>query len=294
MANSGIQRKKQNCAPQFRAVLEHTMRSIAHFKSHPIHPMLIPLPIGLWIGSFVFDLLGTMWSSNPLRAAGFYCVVAGCVGAALAAIPGVIDLFGAVPPRSSGRKRGYIHGGMNSTILLLFIYVAWRRGTPYEIPDTTSLLLSLVGVVGIVISGWLGGTLSYRNQIGVDRRYANATKLKIREVEDFTRPVCNQAELSDGQLMLAKVGGERIAIARSGSELFAFSDHCTHRGGPLCDGALIGNVVQCPWHGSQFDCRTGRVVAGPAETHIRTYQIDVRNNEVYVRDPREISPQKAA
>src|SRR5690348_8790465 len=87
------------------------MRSRARVSSHPIHPMLITFPFGLWVTSFIFDVIGRASGNQDLFAAGFYAVIAGCVGAALAAVPGVIDLFATVPPNSSARQRGYIHGG---------------------------------------------------------------------------------------------------------------------------------------------------------------------------------------
>ncbi len=85
-------------------------------------------------------------------AAGFYCIVAGCVMAALAAVPGVIDLFSVVPPASSARQRGYIHGLLNSTALLLFIAIAAYRGGSSVMPNNLSLFLSAVGVGGIAIT----------------------------------------------------------------------------------------------------------------------------------------------
>ncbi len=273
------------------------MRSKAHLRSHPIHPMLVALPIGLWIGGFVFDVLAALGVEPRLASAGFYCILGGCVGAALAAIPGVIDLFGAVPPRSSARSRGYIHGLLNVIALLLFIFVAWHQGGPWEGVDRTMLLFGGAGIIAILISGWLGGTLVYRNQIGVDHRYANAGKFKERSVEDFSRPVCNQSELSDGQMMLVNIGSERVAIARCPEGVFAFGDACTHKGGPLSDGTLADCTVQCPWHGSQFDIRTGRVVSGPADEEIKKYDVEVRGGEVYVQDPRtkkKEEPRKAA
>ena len=263
------------------------MRSRASFKSHPLHPMLVAFPIGLWVFSFVFDVIGRMTGNGLMWAAGFYCIVAGCVMAALAAIPGVIDLFFAVPPASSARQRGYIHGLLNSAALLLFIAIASYRGGSAVMPDNLSLFLSAIGVVGIAISGWLGGTLVYRNQIGVDHRYAGAGQFKERSVESWQTPVANLSELADGQMMLVKIGGERIVLARCREGMFAFSDHCTHKGGPLSDGALVGCMVQCPWHGSQFDVVTGRVVAGPAQRKIETYQTEVRNGEIYVVRKRE-------
>jgi len=266
------------------------MLSKASLRSHPIHPMLVAFPIGLWVTSFIFDLIGAASHDPGYFAASFYMIIAGCIGAALAAVAGVIDLFGSIPPQSSARSRGYLHGSLNAIALLVFIYVAWRRGSPANVADGVAIGCELAGVILIGVSGWLGGTLVYRNQIGVDRRYANAGKFHERTVEDFSRPVCNQSELGDGQMLLARVAGERITIARCPEGFFAFEDHCTHKGGPLSDGALIACTVQCPWHGSQFDVRTGRVVAGPAGSQIKTYPIEIRAGEVYVK--KELAPEE--
>src|SRR3954464_13540022 len=268
------------------------MRSTMHLKSHPMHPMLVFFPLCLWITSLCFDALGWMWNDASLTAAGLYCLLGGCVGAATAAIPGGIDLFTVVPPNSSGKKRGLVHGGMNVVALLLFAFIAWRRGSAADPVDGTSILLSLIGVVGILFSGWLGATLVYRNQIGVDHRYANAGKWKERTLDSWDRPVLNTKELSEGQMMLAHIEGERVAVGKCETGMAAFSDHCTHKGGPLSDGVLIGCTVQCPWHGSNFDVSTGRVVAGPAKDKIKVYEIEIRANEVYVKPPTE--KQKAA
>jgi uncharacterized membrane protein/nitrite reductase/ring-hydroxylating ferredoxin subunit len=267
--------------------LEVIMRSRASLASHPIHPMLVFFPLGLWITSFAFDVIGSLTQNDVLWAGGFYLIIGGCAGAALAAIPGAIDLFSVVPRNSSGRSRGYVHGTLNSLVLLLFIFVAWRRGDPTVQPDTASLLLSLLGVLVILYSGWLGATLVYRNQIGVDHRYAKAGKWKERTLRGWDQPVCNQGELSEGQMMMAIVGDEHVVVGRCPDGYTAFSNHCTHKGGPLSDGALIGCTVQCPWHGSQFDVHTGRVVAGPAEHKIHTYRVDARGGEVYVSPHRE-------
>ena len=261
------------------------MISKAHIKSHPIHPILVTFPIGLWIAALIFDLLGTRGNAL-LTAAGYYAIIGGCIGAACAAIPGVIDLFGVVPDRSSARNRGYLHGGLNSLALLLFIFIAVRRGSGNAPADGLSLGLEAIGVALILFSGWLGGTLVYRNQIGVDHRYAHAGKFKERSITAFDQPACNQSELSDGQMMLIDTGKDRMVVGKCPEGFSAFSNRCTHKGGPLSDGALVGCTVQCPWHGSQFDVHTGRVVAGPAERKIAVYETAVRKGEVYI-EPHE-------
>jgi nitrite reductase/ring-hydroxylating ferredoxin subunit len=167
-------------------------------------------------------------------------------------------------------------------MMVAFIACAAYRGNPDFQPDTTSLCLSGAGVVLIGLSGWLGATLVYRNQIAVDHRYANAGKFRVVELTDWNQPVCKASDLGEGQMMLAEIQGARIAVGRCSEGIVAFKDHCTHKGGPLSDGALVGCTVQCPWHGSQFDVISGRVVSGPADERILTYDVVTRGDDVFV------------
>jgi len=73
------------------------------------------------------------------------------------------------------------------------------------------------------------------------------------------------------------------AIDINGDGFVAFDDHCTHKGGPLSDGALACGTVQCPWHGSQFSVRTGEVQHGPAEHSIRVHSVVENRGRVWLR-----------
>ncbi len=258
------------------------MKSRASIKSHPLHPMLIAFPIGLLVTSLAFDLIARWRDIPQLWSAGWYCIIAGLVGAAVAVIPGTIDLFSVIPPDSSARTRGYQHAITNIFAVVAFISDAAYRGGPAAPPDNTSLILSAIGVMLLGLSGWLGSTLVYRNQIGVERLYANAAPQREISLDTWDKPVCKEKDLKEGQLMLAQVQGARIAVGRCAEGLVAFSDQCTHKGGPLSDGALVGCIVQCPWHGSQFDVQTGKVVNGPATKSIPTYEVETRDGEVFV------------
>ncbi|HUR36935.1 MAG TPA: DUF2231 domain-containing protein [Terriglobales bacterium] len=269
------------------------MRARAHIKSHPLHPILVTFPIALWTAALVADIAGVILNHGLLWAAGFFAIVGGCLGAAMAAIAGTLDYISVVPPESSAKKRGAIHGLLNSAVLMAFVVIVFKRGDAYTQPTSAQLGFEGLAVGVMMASGWLGGTLVYRNQIGVDHRYANAGKWKERELSGWDKPVCNQAELSEGQAMLAKINDERVVVARCAEGIVAFSDHCTHKGGPLSDGAIVGCAVQCPWHGSQFDLRTGRVIAGPAQEKIKVYAIDVRGSEVFVK-PEQFPPARKA
>ena len=76
------------------------------------------------------------------------------------------------------------------------------------------------------------------------------------------------------------MNGKRIVLVRSGDGYSAFDDHCTHRGASLADGVVISGTVQCPWHGSQFDVRTGKVLRGTGEAALFAYQVEVRGRDV--------------
>ena len=72
-------------------------------------------------------------------------------------------------------------------------------------------------------------------------------------------------------------------MARQKGRLWAIAAICTHRGAPLETGELLDGCVECPWHGSQFDTRTGRVKAGPAKKEIKTYEVEKRDGEVRLK-----------
>ena len=131
--------------------------------------------------------------------------------------------------------------------------------------------------------GWMGGVLVSRNQISVDHRYARGGTWKEAKVEsgsDQAVVVANAEELEVNQMKLLRVDGHRLVLARTDDGYAAFDDRCPHRGGSLAGGVMIAGLVQCPWHGSQFDCRTGGVTAGPAEEPIGTYPVTEKDGKV--------------
>jgi nitrite reductase/ring-hydroxylating ferredoxin subunit len=136
-------------------------------------------------------------------------------------------------------------------------------------------VLELAGVILLSIAGWLGGTLVYRNQIGVDIRYAHAGKWSEKYINNDQGeiPVASTDELKVNQMKLLHIKGKRIVLCKTEKGYAAFDDHCTHRGGSLAGGAVICGTVQCPWHGSQFDVFTGSVTAGPATENIGIYSV---------------------
>ena len=103
---------------------------------------------------------------------------------------------------------------------------------------------------------------------------------------DFIK-VARVNELEDGDLMAVEVDGEAVCLARVDGEVYAFTDNCTHISGPLDEGDLDGDVLTCPWHGAQFNVRTGQVLRGPARQDIQTYAVRIENDNILVSIPDE-------
>ena len=248
------------------------MQSRASISGHPIHPMLIVYPFAFLTGAFGFNLAAAASRNRDLGRVADHLIPAGIVAGLVAAVPGVIDYLTVVPPKSSGKERATKHALLNTAGLGLFaasqlIGRARTRGG-------AALLLQGIGSALMSIAGYMGGTLVYRNQIGVDHRYANAGRWQEESQGGDRRALTAGARaLGVNQMKLVHVNEERVAIARTERGYAAFQDRCTHKGGPLSDGVLICGTVQCPWHGSQFDVHTGAVTCGPAEEAIATYPL---------------------
>ena len=259
------------------------MRSKASFRGHPIHPALIPFPFAFLTGAFLFDAAGWFADRASWWTTGGHLAAAGIVTALVAAVPGFIDYLFTVPPRSTGKRRATRHMLVNLLAVAL-VAVAWtmRRGMIAG-PDIWILGIELVALALLIVGGWMGGVLVSRNQISVDHRYASAGKWKEERIDargGTPLIVAKADELKVDQMKLLHVGDRRIVLARTEQGYVAFDDRCPHRGGSLAGGTMICGTVQCPWHGSQFDVKTGAVKAGPADRPIETHRIEQQGNEI--------------
>jgi nitrite reductase/ring-hydroxylating ferredoxin subunit len=93
--------------------------------------------------------------------------------------------------------------------------------------------------------------------------------------------VAKLADIAVGTVKEVQVGGQAIALANVAGLVYAISNTCLHRGGPLGEGQLEGKVVTCPWHGWQYDVTTGKAVQNP-NVGVSCYAIEVRDEEVFV------------
>jgi nitrite reductase/ring-hydroxylating ferredoxin subunit len=94
--------------------------------------------------------------------------------------------------------------------------------------------------------------------------------------------VATTLELLPGQGKLVEVNQKRIALFNMGGQFYAIDDVCPHRGAPLSEGELDGEMVVCPWHGALFELRTGAVITPPATIGVNTYETRVHGNAIEI------------
>lgn len=144
------------------------MESRVKFFGHPIHPVLVVLPVGLFTATVVFDVIYMLTGNPDLPIVAFYCIAVGVIGGLLAAVFGFTDWLG-LPPDTRAKRIGLWHGIGNFTIVVLFA-ASWflRRGAANFIPDTSALVLSFLGILMALVTAWIGGELVYRLGVAVD------------------------------------------------------------------------------------------------------------------------------
>jgi glycine betaine catabolism B len=100
--------------------------------------------------------------------------------------------------------------------------------------------------------------------------------------EDFVK-VANTKDIQPSQMKEVEVNGENICVANVEGKYYAIGSICTHEGGPLADGTLEGYEVECPWHNSKFDVRTGEVTSPPASEPEPAYEVKVDGNSILIK-----------
>jgi uncharacterized membrane protein len=140
--------------------------TVAAVNRHPLHPMLVPLPIGFLVGALIGDILFVA-TDDPFWARGaFWLLVGGVVTGLVAGLVGLVDLLGI--QRARRLTMAWVHGVGNILALVLAIINVVSRWSDYGASgNSTDLVLSIAVVLILLVTGWLGGELSYRHGIGV-------------------------------------------------------------------------------------------------------------------------------
>ena len=152
------------------------MRTPASIAGHPIHPMIVPLAIGGFLLSFIFDVVCLATGHvDPWSTVAYYTMIGGVVGALIAAVFGLVDLLSL--PTGHTKNIGLTHMSINLAVVALFAFNAWLRTGEHN-PSGTPFVLSIVGIALLVVSGWLGGKMVFEAGVGVSLGEAPAASAR--------------------------------------------------------------------------------------------------------------------
>jgi nitrite reductase/ring-hydroxylating ferredoxin subunit/uncharacterized membrane protein len=237
---------------------------------HPVHPMLVTVPIGAWVSVSVLDFVGGKGSRDAARK----LVALGALSALPAAATGASDWSDTL---GAERRVGLVHAVGNYAALGVYglSYLARRRGR-----HARGKVLALAGAGLLAATGYLGGHLSYAYGVGVDTTAFQGSP------EDWT-DVAADADVQEGKATLVEVEGTPVLLSRVSDRVVAIFDRCTHRGGPLHEGRIENDCVECPWHGSVFRLVDGEVQRGPAQLPQPRLEVRLSGGRVLLRRTEE-------
>jgi nitrite reductase/ring-hydroxylating ferredoxin subunit/uncharacterized membrane protein len=233
---------------------------------HPVHPMLTDVPIGTWTSAVTLDLIGGKGS----RDAADRLIGLGVLAAVPTAVTGLSDL--ADVTKREERTVGVAHAFGNVATIILFAlsYALRRRGR-----RASGVALSLMGSVLASGAAYLGGHLVYRQVVGPSRALDGP-------IPDWT-PLLDSEALVEGTARRVPAGSAQIMLYREEGRIYALSNRCSHRGGPLHKGTVGDGRVTCPWHLSIFSLEDGSVLRGPAAAPQPTYEVREKDGKIEIR-----------
>ncbi len=239
----------------------------------PLHPALTDVPVGAWIAAFALDGVSGLTGSPQAAIAADGALAVGVAGAVPAGLTGASDWRDLT---GESRRIATLHGLLNSAGLILNIASLACRGQNRRGPGRALSALAL-GVSGA--AAHLGGELSFGLGVRVNQTFDGAQPAQFTTVSDEDLP-----QLAAGGMRRVTLDGTAVLLARAQSgRLCAIANTCSHLGGPLDEGLREGDVVTCPWHGSRFDLRSGRVLEGPAVFAQPRYEVREHHGEIQMR-----------
>jgi len=237
---------------------------------HPLHPLLVSLPIGLFTSASLLDFI----PGNGHKKMARRFIALGLMSAVPTALSGLADWRYTSGPE---RRIGLVHALVNTSALSCYAasWIVRQRGG-------SGKLLALKGATVLTMGGYLGGHMVYAMGVGID---TNAFSGGPR---DWT-PIVKESDVKADSFYVGEAMGERVLLTRQNGEIVAIANRCSHRGGPLNEGERKGDCVVCPWHGSMFSLLDGSVVEGPAVRAQQRFDVQIRDGNVEVRHNAEVT-----
>ena len=229
-----------------RLIRPGKLRDVLHgvWLGHPLHPMLVQVPVGAWLSASVLD-----FARGDERAARLL-VATGLIAAVPAALAGTADWS---EQHEQQMRVGIVHAAGN--VVALGLYGASLAPRDPRL----SRALRLTGLAAVSASGLLGGHISFRLAGGANH---------AEEVPHLVKPgwqyLMTAADLPEGKPVHQMLGEVPVVAVRTNGAVRVLADRCSHMSGPLSGGELADGCLTCPWHGSVFRIADGSVARGPA------------------------------
>jgi nitrite reductase/ring-hydroxylating ferredoxin subunit/uncharacterized membrane protein len=238
---------------------------------HALHPVLTDVPVGCWTVTVALDLLSGAKEDSELAAGADAALGLGILGAFGAAVAGITDWSDTV---GEERHTGLIHMLLNVGGLSAFSLSWLLRRNKGQRKLAVAISTAAYGLTAY--SAYLGGELVFKLGSMVNH---NAWA----EAPTEWTPVLDAAELPENQLYKAEANGSSVLLVKQDNRIYALNETCSHAGGPLSEGQLDGDTVICPWHGSRFCLKDGKVIDGPATYKVPSYEVRQQSGKIEIR-----------
>jgi nitrite reductase/ring-hydroxylating ferredoxin subunit/uncharacterized membrane protein len=242
---------------------------------HPVHPVVVDVVIGGATLVLVFDLVTLALGATELATASLIGV--GLV--ALAAIAATATGLTEFKDTHTGNERNVVvlHGLINIVATVLYVASFFVRLGGAE---TVGISLAVAGFLVLSVGGFIGGHVVFKYGYTVNRNaFAKGARAK-----EWT-PIIAAADVPEATPTKVMLGSTALVVVRRGDVVHALKATCSHAGGPLDEGELVGDTVVCPWHFSAFRLSDGAVRHGPATTRQVRYDTRVHDLQIEVQGP---------
>jgi len=242
---------------------------------HSLHPVLTDVVVGGATMVVFLDILRVFFNVDGLENATTWTLGLTVLAGVGTILTGLTDF----KDTATGDERNVtgMHGVINIiAVVVFFVSLLQRLGGGHDAAFWVALLAYLI----ISVGAFIGGHVVFKYGYMVNR---NAFA-KGKRAKDFT-PIMPAADLPDATPTKATFGATALVVVRRGDVVYALKETCSHAGGPLSEGALKGDNIECPWHFSQFRLSDGAVRHGPATTRQVAYRARISDGQVEIQGP---------